>query len=444
MSVLSPSPLLVYGLGITNRAAARQLVRRGYDVILADDGDPAVGDAFGSQLGLSCLHPLPAELGSVMAGIGSMLPTPGLKESHPAMIEAERRGIAVFSEFDLAGEWDDRPIVAITGTNGKTTVVTMVRDMLVASGIRAVDAGNTETPLVEAIEDPSVQVFVVEASSFRLGHSQRFTPSVATWLNFAPDHLDIHRDLERYELAKARIFEHQDAGGRAVANLDDPVVMRHAVGPAPVVTFGSTPDADYHEHDSMLVRPDGSTVVAVGDLPRSLPHDRTNALAAAASAELAGATHAGVADTLVNFSGLRHRVELVGSRHDISWFDDSKATAPHATTAAVRGFTSVVLIAGGRNKGLDLSVLADLDNVVAFVAIGEAAEEIQALTGRRPVVVASSMAEAVAAARQLAKPGDVVLLSPACASFDWYANYGERGDDFVTEVRSQILTGVAS
>ncbi len=432
-------PVLVYGLGITNRASVRQLVRRGYGVTIADDGDPAIGDAFAQQFGLLCLHPSADEAGALFDTVGSILPTPGMADSHPALVEARVRNTPVISEFDLAAGWDDRPLVAITGTNGKTTVVTMVTEMLLASSIRAVDAGNTETPLVEAIGDASIDVFVVEASSFRLGHSRRFAPTIATWLNFAPDHLDVHRDLEHYELAKARIFADQSPTDHAVANLDDPVVMSHASGPATVVTFGSTGAADYSERGNALCRPDGTHIVAIDDMIRALPHDRLNALAAAASADLAGATPDGVESTLRTFTGLRHRVELVGSAGGVAWYDDSKATAPHATEAAVRGFESVVLIAGGRNKGLDLAPLGRLGNVVAFVGIGEAAEEIERLAMGRPVAIAASMADAVRFAARLARPGNVVVLSPACASFDWYDNYSQRGDDFVAEVHSQIL-----
>ncbi len=434
-------PVLVHGLGITNRAAARAMLRRGVEVVLSDDGaDAAAADRAAEELGLTCAHPDAAGLDDLVARSASVLPTPGLPERHHLFAAARAAGRAVISEFDLAAAWDDRPVVAITGTNGKTTVTTLVRDVLDASGVRAVDAGNTEVPLVEAIDDPSVQVFVVEASSFRLAHSQRFAPSVGTWLNFAPDHLDVHEDLAAYERAKASMWAHQSSADVAVANAEDPVVMRHlpgAGGPR-VVTFGLT-GADYAVDAEVLRRPDGSVVVEAAAMPRSLPHDRANALAVAASADPLGATPEATRSVLEGFRGLRHRVELVGERGDVRWYDDSKATAPHATAAAARGFDSVVLIAGGRNKGLDLGVLGAIGSVRAVVGIGESAGEVVAAFPDHPSALASSMADAVEAAARLARPGDVVLLSPGCASFDWYGSYGERGDDFVHKVRELVL-----
>ena len=189
----------------------------------------------------------------------------------------------------------------------------------------------------------------------------------------------------------------------------------------------------------------GEVLAEVGELDRSFPHDLANALAAAASALNGGGTADGAHEALLAFRGLPHRVTLVGEAGGVRWYDDSKATAPHATRAAVRGFPSVVLIAGGRNKGLDLGELAlEAEHIRAVVAIGEAAPEVAAaFDGLRPVRAAGSMDAAVAEAASLARDGDVVLLSPACASFDWYGSYGERGDDFVRAV-DHHLAGAAS
>jgi UDP-N-acetylmuramoylalanine--D-glutamate ligase len=332
-------------------------------------------------------------------------------------------------------------VLAVTGTDGKTTVTTWATAMLTASGRSAVTAGNTEVPLVAAIDDPTVEVFVVEASSFRLAHTERFEPAAATWLNFAPDHLDAHSSLERYEAAKARIWRDQPADAVAVGNADDPVVAAHlASAPARRVTFG-TGAADYRLDGDALVAPDGAVLARAGELARAFPHDLANALAAAATALAGGATRAGVRSALLGFGGLPHRVSMVGEAGGVRFYDDSKATAPHAVLAALRGFESVVLIAGGRNKGLDLGVLsAEAGRIRAVVAIGEAAGDVErAFSGIRPVTVAGSMAEAVERAASLAEPGDVVLLSPGCASFDWYGSYAERGDDFTRCVRQ--LTG---
>jgi UDP-N-acetylmuramoylalanine--D-glutamate ligase len=281
----------------------------------------------------------------------------------------------------------------------------------------------------------------VEASSFRLGHTRRFEPAVATWLNFAPDHLDGHRSLPDYEQAKARIWSDLGSGrGVAIANRDDPTVMAHVRDDVRTVTFGLDAPAQFHVDQGRLRAADGDVLVAVDELPRSMPHDLANSLAASATALEGGASLDGVRHTLRTFQGLAHRVSLVGSWAGVSWFDDSKATTPQATLAAVRGLGrggGVVLVAGGQNKGLDLSVLATAaERLVGVVAIGAAAKEIvTAFDGRVHVVEATSMEDAVRLAAGFARPADDVVLSPACASFDWYADYAERGDDFAAAVR---------
>jgi UDP-N-acetylmuramoylalanine--D-glutamate ligase len=353
------------------------------------------------------------------------------------MVAARAGGVAIRSELDLATEWDDRPVVAVTGTNGKTTVTTLVTEMIVEGGRRAVAVGNTDVPFVEAIDDPAIDVFVVEASSFRIAHSHRFAPSVAAWLNFAPDHLDVHASLSAYEAAKAQLLRDQAPTDVAVLNADDEVVMSHA-GPARLTTFSAT-RGEWTVRDGALVTPSGGTIVAVADLPRRQPHDVANALAAAAIADGAGVPVDAIAAVLRRFTGLPHRVELVAEVDGVRWIDDSKATVPQAAAAAISGFDSVVLIAGGKGKGLDPSPLAaDPGRLRGVVAIGESAAAIVALFDAVsvPVVTAPSMQGAVSAARSMARTGDVVLLSPGGASQDWYSDYAARGDDFAALVHS--------
>ncbi len=439
-------PHLVVGLGVTGRAVARALVAHGEDVALADDrpGD-AVRD-LAAELGVDlAVAPAGDELRALVRSSIAVLPAPGLPARHPVFGLAAEAGVPVLSEFDLAARWDDRPVLAITGTDGKTTVTTLVRDMLQASGVAAVAVGNTEVPLVASLDDPTVDVFVVEASSFRLDHSRRFAPEVGTWLNFAPDHLDSHPDLAAYEAAKARIWRDQSPDQVAVGNADDPVVARHlAEAPGRRVAFGvESDDADARVADGVLVGPGGVELVRVDELPRRFPHDVANGLAAAATALSGGATPAAVASVLRSFRGLPHRVALVGEAGGVRYYDDSKATTPHAAVAGVAGFDSVVMICGGRDKGLDLRDLTQAaPRVRAVVAIGEAADAVAAAFERvRPVRRAGSMDEAVRLASELAVPGDAVVLSPGCASFDWYASYGERGDDFARAARE--VAGVA-
>jgi UDP-N-acetylmuramoylalanine--D-glutamate ligase len=437
------SGTLVVGLGITGLAVARALVRRGEAVVAVDDHPADVTATALAELGVDLVvAPDAARLGDLVRASDAVVPTPGLPARHPLFELARAAQVPVLSEFDLAERWDDRPLLAVTGTDGKTTVTTVVCAMLEASGLSADAVGNTAVPLVAAIDDPTIDVFVVEASSFRLDHSQRFAPAVGTWLNFAPDHLDNHRSLTEYERAKARIWRDQRPEQVAVGNADDPVVARHlADAPARQVSFGLGDTAGYRLVDGQLVTESGATICAVADLPRAYPHDIANGLAAAATALNGGATLAGVRSALVAFAGLPHRVMLVGEAGGVRYVDDSKATTPHAVLAAVGGFESVVLICGGRNKGLDLSVLAQATpRVRAVVAIGEAAGEVvAAFADQVDVQVAGSMDQAVRLAGGLACPGDTVLLSPGCASFDWYRSYGERGDDFAHTV--QAYTG---
>ncbi|MEO7555492.1 MAG: UDP-N-acetylmuramoyl-L-alanine--D-glutamate ligase [Acidimicrobiales bacterium] len=432
---------LLVGFGITNQAVAVALLSRGHDIVVADDAPSSAAQAAADRLGIEIVAtPDAATLETLVRQADVVVPSPGLGDVHPAIALAARLGVVVRSELDLAADWDDRPIVAVTGTDGKTTVVTLTAAMLNASGRNAVAVGNTEVPLVAALHDDAVDVFVVEASSFRLSHSEHFAPLVGTLLNVSADHLDRHGSLAAYVAAKARIWRDQTEDQWAVGNADDPIVADLLdQAPARHVRFGL--DAgDYHVRGDDLVSPAGDVLARTEELHRRFPHDLTNALAACATALPAGATVDGCRRALLEFRGLPHRIALVADDGAVRWYDDSKATTPAAALAAIRSFPSVVLIAGGRNKGLDLDALAaGADHVRAVVAIGESAPAIAgAFAAVRPVVVAASMFEAVALADERARPGDAVLLSPACASFDWYRSYGERGDDFARTVRERI------
>lgn len=436
---MTPDRALVVGLGVTGRAVCRALVARGGTVTAIEDRPAEAHRAFAAELGIELVEsPDAAALPAHLATAEVLLPSPGVPDRHPVFTAAAAAGVPVRSEFDLAGVWDDRPVIAVTGTNGKTTVTHLAADMLRRAGRVAAEAGNVETPLVEAIDDATVEVFVVEASSFRLGHTAHWAPEVAAWLNFAPDHLDVHADLAAYEAAKARIWVDQGPADVAVVNADDPVVAGHG-GRARRRTFGFAGGESATVRDGWLVI-DDRRLLGVDDLRRSLRHDQANALAAALMVEPLGVDDGAIAAALAAFDGLPHRVQRIGESDGVAWYDDSKATTPHATRAAVEAFDSVVLIAGGRNKGLDLSdLLGRRGSVRAVVAIGEAAPDVvDAVAGRVPVATAPTMVEAVEEADALARPGDAVVLSPGCASFDWYSSYGERGDDFTRLVRIHL------
>ena len=435
--------MVVMGLGITGRAVAEALRDRGHDVVALDDRPSDELHEWAAAAGLSVASPAPDQLVEVLTGADGLLPAPGLPDHHPVFTAAEAAGVDVMSEFDLAAAWDDRPAVAVTGTDGKTTVVTLIERMLTRSGISARAVGNTDTPWVEAIDDPTIEVFVVEASSFRLAHSKHFSPQVATWLNFGPDHLDAHATLTDYEEAKASIWSQLGADAVAVANRQDTVVAGHgaAVSAASVQTFGSDAPPSPNDHgvvDGVLVS-SGDELVAVDELARSMPHDIVNGLAAAASARAVGASTAAIAEVLRDFDGLEHRVQLIAEIDGVRYINDSKATTPHAAAAALGGFDSIVLLAGGKNKGLAFDdMLVHSARIKHVVAIGESAADIEAVFADRvPTSIATSMEAAVDQAAAAASPGDVVLLSPACASYDWYRSYVHRGEDFTRIVQSR-------
>jgi UDP-N-acetylmuramoylalanine--D-glutamate ligase len=436
---------LVYGLAIAGEAAARALLARGYAVTVADDRPTAGALAVARALGVDLYEaPSAPKVERLVERSDLVVPSPGIPERHPVVISAQRVGVPLRTEIDLAYEWEQqrevpRPMLAVTGTDGKTTTTLLATAMLEASGVPAVAAGNTETPLVTAL-DHDVDAFVVECTSFRLAWTTCFRPVAAAWLNVAEDHLDWHASMDTYVSAKARVWRFQGPGDTAIGFVADPVVMAHlADAPGHHVTFG-VEGADYHVDDGWLVGPHGR-LAEVASMRRALPHDITNALAAAALGLESGlATVEGVAAALATFEGPHHRIELVAADGGVRYYDDSKATTPHAALTAIRAFDHVVLVAGGRNKGLDLAPMAaEPQRLRSVVAIGEAAPAVATVfDGVSPVTVATSMDDAVAAARAAARAGDVVLLSPGCASFDWYAGYAERGDDFVRAVRAQL------
>ncbi len=451
--------VLVFGLAATGRAVAAALRSRGHTVILADDA-AAVSKASTASADATAAHLAPdeAELRRLVGEVDAVSPSPGVPGHHPIYKLAQELKRPILGDFDLAARWDNRPIAAITGTNGKTTVTVLATAMLVRSGVAAVAAGNTELPLVAAIDQPSgtdattAEAFVVEASSFRLAAAQNFAPKVGAWLNLTPDHLDWHGDMAAYESAKARIWRNadqaadqttaQDTGQPAVAVYPhaDSQIAKHVPAAAKPVTFASAQcltAGDLAVSDDNLCAY-GRVIVPVAQMALNRPHDIANAAAAAAVALEMGANDTAIAAELAEFEGLAHRLKKIAVAGDVAFYDDSKATTPAAVLAGVAGLENAVLIAGGRNKGLSLKPLSALaSQLLAVVVIGEAAEEIADIfKGHCRVERANNMRAAVEQAAELAAElaGQSVVLSPACASFDWYDSYNERGDDFAAEV----------
>lgn len=445
-------PVLVVGMGVTGCAVARALAKRGHETVAADDRPDAAAHAIAEAgLDMAEVHDSTDAglLRSLVTAAAAVVPAPGVPPHHRCYSLADAAGVPVVSELDLAAQWDGRPVAAVTGTNGKTTVTTLAERMLNRSGISAVGAGNTDIALVDAI-DADVETFVVEASSFRLHRARLFSPAVAVWLNVAPDHLDWHRDLDDYTSSKARIWANQGPGDVAVVPYEDPAIEPWTADlTARKVTFVTTGALDAPadlRYESGVLTAYGSPLVDATGLPRQRPHDLSNAAAAAAVAMEMGASAEAVAAELRTFSGLPHRVAFAGRVGGVSFHDDSKATAPHATVAALSGFSEAVLIAGGRNKGLDLADLAAVTPYVrGVVAIGDSAGDVIACFSRQTrrrleLCRAESMPAAVEIAYRMAQPSGDVVLSPGCASFDWYSSYRERGRHFiaaVTELRAR-------
>lgn len=444
--------VLVVGMGVTGCAVARALAKRGHSVVMADDRpETAARTVAAAGLASAEVHDSTdaALLGPLVAPAAAVVPAPGVPPRHLCYALADAAAVPVISELDLAAQWDSRPVAAVTGTNGKTTVTTLIERMLNRSGISALGAGNTDVALVEAIEE-EVDTFVVEASSFRLHRARLFAPAVAVWLNVAPDHLDWHQDFDDYAASKARIWANQGPGDVAVVPFGDPAITPWTAGiEGRIVTFAATGALDAPADvrvEAGVLEAYGSPLVDTAELPRKRPHDLSNAAAAAAVALEMGASADSVAAELRSFAGLAHRLAFAGRVGDVSFHDDSKATAPHATVAALGGFSDAVLIAGGRNKGLDLADLAAVSpNVRGVVAIGESAGEVIAcFSGQTQrhleLCRADSMPEAVEIAYRMAQPSGDVVLSPGCASFDWYSSYRDRGRHFiaaVTELRAR-------
>lgn len=435
--------VLVIGLRATGAAVAHWLGARGDDVVIVEEspGQPGYDErkVAAEAAGQRVIDHAPDWV-ALVAHADLVVPSPGVRPTHPAMVAARATGVSIRGDLDLAVAAATVPVVVVTGTNGKSTVTTLVSAMLERSGLRAPPLGNIGRVVLDAAAD-SNDVLVIEASSFQL-HTvgDSFAPDVAVLLNLADDHLDWHGSFAAYAADKARMFRHQDPDATLVVNLDDPAAMElTASAPARRMGFALAAGPDRFGWDgARLIGPDGQVLLAAtGELA---PHDRANVAAAAAAASLVGASKAGIAAAQQDFVRLHHRAEPVGKAGGVLFVDDSKATNPHATAAAVRGFPSVVLLAGGESKGVDLAVLqAVAGHLRAVVAIGDTPEEIEsAFAGNVPVQRAATMHAAVRAAADVAEAGDVVLLSPACASFDWYESYAARGDDFQREVESLV------
>ena len=432
--------VLVVGLGASGWAASRALVELGAKVRVTESTEsPQMIERAewlrtrGAEVDLG-----PHDLDRSDADLAVV--SPGIPPTADVIRALERSGTRIISEVELAYQLATCDFLAITGTNGKTTTTSLLALMLEHSGVRSVAAGNIGLPLIDAIGQVGTDgAIALEVSSFQLAGIETFRPRVAVLLNVAEDHTDWHGSFDAYSAAKARIVENQTPDDAFVVNADDERAWTVAMGARSVVvplsTTGAPTDGIGVKDDRVVWR--GENLMDAADIRLPGRAGAEDTLAAAAAALAYGIDRSSVLAAIAGFSSLRHRLEEVEVIDMVTYIDDSKATNPHATLAAVSGLTDVVLIAGGRSKGIDLSSLRlTVPPVIAVVAIGEASSELERVfDGLAPVDKASSMDDAVRAARARSVPGGSVLLAPGCASLDMYESYAERGDDFVRSVR---------
>jgi UDP-N-acetylmuramoylalanine--D-glutamate ligase len=454
MSVeLGGKNVLVVGLGRSGIAAAQLCAARGARVTTTDSRPVAALEAALARLPRGVFRELGGHRVESFLRADLIVLSPGVPEI-PELAAARAAGVAITGEMELASRFISATLVAITGTNGKSTTTTLVGDMLRATGRPTFVGGNLGDPLAEAVGTPAALAggfCVVEASSFQLETTETFHPRVAALLNVTADHLDRYPSLAAYADTKARIFAAQSADDYAVVNVDDSLAVAatdhtpsRRIGFSVARPLDEGAWLDRLDKDALLVRLPGGGVERYPARLQSLVgrHNQANALAALLLGRLAGASADEARRALTAFRPLAHRMELVAVRQGIAYYDDSKGTNVGAVVAALEGFPRrVVLIAGGRDKGGDYTPLAATLAQVgrAAVLIGEAADKMQAaLAAVLPVERAATLDDAVDAARRLAQPGDAVVLSPACSSFDMFRDYAHRAEIFRAAVARQV------
>lgn len=459
---------VVFGAARSGLAAARLLKRQGADVMLMDGKDAAPPDVANELAAAGIENRWGAAAGTnALAGRTVMVKSPGIPQDNLIVTAARAAGMRVIGELELAAAFVDpaAKVIAVTGTNGKTTTTAWIAHILNRAGFDAVAVGNIGTAWSDAVDAPEraaaaaaarTTVFVAECSSFQLEDVEDFRPDVAMLTNFSPDHMDRYTALNDYKAAKANVARNMGTGDTLIVNAGDPGSAGFASGAFETVAFAGAEGPDFAEVAAnvrggriVLSGGDGTPAVdliAAVDLPLPGAHNVENALAAALAAGLVKAPVEAIVDGLRTFAGVEHRIEFVRELgNGVRFYNDSKATNVDSTEKALLAFAGrpVVLIAGGRDKHTGYAPLVPLaGGLRALVTLGEAAPLIEAeLAGHVAAVErVPDMAAAVARAASLARPGDVVLLSPACASYDMYRDFEERGRDFKRCV-AELLAG---
>ena len=439
---LKDKKVLVIGLGKTGIATAQFAAARGAAVSVSDEKPRAqLTEALDALAGLSIRVFAGGTDPAALDGMDLVVPSPGVPPFNALIREAQRRGIPVMSEIELAFRFLRVPVIAITGTNGKTTVTTLVGHLLAKAGKKVFVGGNIGNPLIGYVGGPQDEDWaVIEMSSFQLQRIETFRARVAVLLNVAPDHLDYHADYAEYRWAKERIFENQLPGDLAVLNADEAASAALARRLRARVVFFSTraepAEGMSLRKDTLTYRTGGSDVETYPTSMIRIPgrHNVENVMAAIMAARYAGCTPGAIVEGVAGFKGLAHRIEFAGKKGGVAFYDDSKGTNVSAVVRALEAFEApVILLMGGRDKNGDFETLepALRRHVREMVLFGEARDRIgEKIGGVVKTVTAATMSDAVHAAYLDAAPGDVVLLSPGCASFDEFRSYAHRGEVF--------------
>ncbi|MHB9094488.1 MAG: UDP-N-acetylmuramoyl-L-alanine--D-glutamate ligase [Eubacteriales bacterium] len=436
--------VLVVGIARSGVAVARFLVEKGTKVVLTDKKTrEELADTL-KEVPVNPVEIITGEYPEYNTGeFDFLVVSPGVPLTIPPVQRAFALGIPVFSELELAYRFARSPIVAITGTNGKTTTTSLIGEIFRHYRKRVCVGGNIGLPLALEVEKYGPEdIIVAEVSSFQLECIDKFKPRVSLILNFTPDHLDRHGTMEIYTAAKARIFENQDGCDFTILNYDDPEVAALYTKTRGQVIFFSRK----HKLEEGIFVEDGQITVKLGETTENVcpvkevfikgAHNLENALAATGAAYVMGVPGAVIGETLRQFRGVAHRLELVAEIGGVKFINDSKGTNPDASIKALEAYDEpIVLLAGGRNKGSDFTEFARKirEKVRSLVVLGECRGEIKtavAKTGFSEIHEAGTFDEAVGIAAREAKPGEIVLLSPACASWDMFKNFEERGERF--------------
>ena len=447
---LKDKRVLVVGLGKSGVASALFLKERGARVTVSDTKSP---DQLRDEIPVLLDHGITVETGGhgerTFRGQDLIVVSPGVPVDAAPLVQARAAGEPVIGEIELAAQNLPGEIVAITGSNGKTTTTTLAGEILAAGGFPVSVGGNIGTPAISLVERATRQTIVVlEVSSFQLETIQTFRPKVAVVLNVTPDHLDRHRTFQTYVDAKTRIFENQQASDFAVLNEDDPTcrTLRDRTR-AQVFWFSRKKEVQQGAcvRDGKIFFLDGKSqreVMLVSEVPLKGAHNVENVLAGVCAGALMGCEPAKIRQAIQNFKAVEHRLEYVATIKGVEYFNDSKATNVDATIKALESFPkNIHLILGGKDKGSDYTVLNDLlrERVKRVYTIGAAAEKVEShIKGAAEIVHAETLENAIRRASAVAEPGDVVLLAPACASFDQFQSYNHRGRVFKEVVRALL------